>query len=152
MKAKNKFFYLSTLTLALVAVPAFAVGDLPNPIGGGGFVNPQLIISNVIRAILALTGSMALLVFVYGGFNWVMSAGNDEKIQKGKDMMFWASVGLAVIFFSYTLVTTVINAVAGTAPRTSSQQPTGGGDGTSGGGDGTSGGGTGEVVGGSEQD
>jgi len=52
-------------------------------------------------------------VFIFGGFTWVISGGNEEKVRKGKAMIMWASLGLAVIFFSYALVTFVIGALAG---------------------------------------
>lgn len=84
---------------------------LPNPLGEN---DPRAIIGNIIRAALGIVGSLALAVFIYGGFTWVISAGNDDKIKKGKDMIIWATLGLAVIFASYALVTFIIGAVAGT--------------------------------------
>lgn len=83
---------------------------LPNPLGTGN-VDPRAIIGNIIKAILGIVGSLALAVFIFGGFTWVTSGGNEEKIKKGKDMIVWASLGLAVIFASYALVRFVIEAV-----------------------------------------
>lgn len=85
---------------------------LPNPLGEGR-TDIREIIGFVIRAILGIVGSLALLVFVYGGFTWVISGGNEEKVRKGKDMIFWAALGIAVIFLSYAMVTFVLNAVSG---------------------------------------
>jgi len=85
---------------------------LQNPLGSG-MVNPAIILGNVINAALGLVGSLALAVFIFGGFMWVTSAGNDEKIKKGKDMIMWATLGLAVIFASYAMVTFVIGAITG---------------------------------------
>jgi len=82
--------------------------SLDNPIGVD---DPRDIIGNVIKAVLGIVGSLALLMFIYGGFLWVTSAGNDEKIKKGKDILLWASFGLAVIFMSYALVNFVIEAI-----------------------------------------
>jgi uncharacterized membrane protein YjfL (UPF0719 family) len=59
-----------------------------------------------------------LLVFILGGFMWVISAGSEEKIKKGKDMVTWAAFGLVVIFFAYALVTFVVNAVTGGSGQT----------------------------------
>jgi hypothetical protein len=83
---------------------------LDNPLGVN---DPRLIIGNVIKAILGITGSLALGVFILGGLTWVTSAGNDEKIKKGKDMIMWATFGLVVIFASYALVTFVLLALTG---------------------------------------
>ncbi len=86
--------------------------DLPNPLGDKN-VDPRVIIGNIIRAILGIVGSLALAVFIFGGFTWITSAGNEEKVKKGKDMIVWASLGLVIIFFSYALVRFVIGAVTG---------------------------------------
>ena len=85
---------------------------LPNPLGEN-VVDPTLIIGNVIKAVLAVVGSLALAVFIYGGLTWVISAGNEEKVKKGKDMIMWAAFGLAVIFASYALVSFMIGALSG---------------------------------------
>ena len=97
------FFFLTSFVFATT---------LDNPLGNSN-VDPRLIVGNIIRAILGIVGSLALGVFILGGFFWVISAGNEEKIKKGKDMVMWAAFGLALIFFSYAIVSFVINAVVG---------------------------------------
>lgn len=104
------FSFLAIGGIALAQVEQDTGIGLPNPLG---YVNPQDIIGNVIKAILGLVGSLALLAFIYGGFLWVTSAGNDEKVKKGKDVIMWSAFGLAVIFASYALVNFVIGAVTG---------------------------------------
>lgn len=93
---------------------------LPNPLGK--LTDPREIIGNVIKAMLGVTGSLALLVFIFGGFTWVTSAGNEEKIKKGKEMILWAALGLVVIFASYAMVRFVIGAATGGANTTGGQQ------------------------------
>ena len=74
-------------------------------------VTPQVLIGKVINAILGMVGSIALLMFVYGGFLWLTAGGNPEQIKKGKDVLVWASIGLVVIFTSYALVHFIIKAL-----------------------------------------
>lgn len=83
---------------------------LGNPLGVN---DPREIIGNVIKAILGITGSLALAIFIFGGLTWITSAGSEEKIKKGKDMIIWATFGLAVVFLSYALVTFVLTALTG---------------------------------------
>lgn len=71
------------------------------------------LIGQVIKAVLGIVGSIALLMFIYGGFLWLMSAGSPERVAKGKNVLIWASVGLVVIFVSYALVNFVIGSLAG---------------------------------------
>jgi len=75
---------------------------LTNPLGAE--VTPQIFIGKIIKAILGVVGSLALLMFIYGGFNWMTAAGSPEKVEKGKQILLWATIGLIVIFTSYALV------------------------------------------------
>ena len=75
---------------------------LTNPLGTG--VTPQIFIGRIIKAILGIVGSLALVMFIYGGFNWMTAAGTAEKVEKGKQILVWATIGLIVIFTSYALV------------------------------------------------
>ena len=113
--------FVISLSLAwqlVLASSALAADGLVNPIGGtnsspAGVSDPRIIIGNVIKALLSVTGSLALAVFIFGGFTWVTSAGSQEKIKKGKDMILWAALGLFIIFASYAMVNFVIGAVTG---------------------------------------
>lgn len=73
------------------------------------------IIGNVIKAVLGIIGAFALFMFVYGGILMLTSAGNQEKIKKGKDVLIWAIIGLMVILGSYVLVSFVITGLKGDA-------------------------------------
>lgn len=81
---------------------------LPNPLTG---TNPQQLIGKVINAILGLVGSIALAMFIWGGFTWMTASGNNEKVQKGKDIIIWAVIGLVVIFSAYALVNFVFTSI-----------------------------------------
>ncbi len=83
---------------------------LSNPLGDN--VSIPSIIGNVINAILGLVGSLALAMFIYGGFVWMLSAGSQEKVTKGKNILVWATIGLVVIFSSYAAVKYIILALA----------------------------------------
>lgn len=89
-----------------VSVDTGSSQGIPNPLNAGrqAPVSWQTIIGKIIQAILGLIGSLALLMFVYGGFTWMMAGGNNEAIQKGKNILIWATVGLVIIFSSYALV------------------------------------------------
>lgn len=69
------------------------------------------LIGNVLRALFGILGSIALLMFIYGGFVWLTSGGEAEKITTGKNTMVWAVLGIAIIFASFAIVTFVIDAL-----------------------------------------
>ena len=72
---------------------------------------PQALIGKIINAGLGVVGSIALLMFVFGGLTLMTSSGSQEKIKKGRDIIVWSAIGLAVIFFSYGLVRILLTTV-----------------------------------------
>ncbi len=135
-KNKKILFVLIVCGLVAVLLPSFVLaqttankctpqncantpGCLCNPLGTADL--PSLI-GRVISAVLGIVGSIALLMFIYGGFLWLTSAGSTERITKGKNVLVWATIGLAIIFLSYTLVGFVIKGItSGGTPSTGSQ-------------------------------
>ena len=75
---------------------------------------PQQLIGRIINAALGIVGSLALLMFVWGGLLWMTSAGSEEKVKQGREILIWATAGLALVFFSYVLVRFVIGSLTGT--------------------------------------
>jgi hypothetical protein len=69
------------------------------------------LIGTVINEVLGIVGSVALIMFVYGGIIWMTAGGNEQSITKGKNILMWAAVGIIVIFSSYALVKFVIGAI-----------------------------------------
>lgn len=112
----KKNFLLSIFILTILLIPIIVTAvieggtdpvSLTNPLGEGKTSIPELI-GRIINGVLGIVGSLALVMFIYGGFTWMTAAGNSEKVQKGKDILIWASIGLVVIFASYALVNFVI--------------------------------------------
>jgi len=101
--------FLTLLIFPIVTIAQTEAGSdsvsLPDPLDG---TNPQALIGRIINAVLGIVGSIALAMFIYGGFTWMTAAGSNEKVQKGKDILIWAALGLVVIFASYALVNFVI--------------------------------------------
>ncbi len=60
---------------------------------------------------MGIMGSLALVVFVYGGFRWLTAAGNSESIEAGTGAMVWATIGIFIIFSSYAILQLVFNAI-----------------------------------------
>ena|SRR5450759_2262764 len=87
---------------------------LENPLGNSDAArSPQILLGNIIRSVLDVVGSLALVMFIYGGFTWMLSAGNPERVNKGKQIIIWATLGLVIIFTSYALVRFILTTLAG---------------------------------------
>lgn len=84
---------------------------LENPLSSGTDVSS--IISIVIKTALSIIGALTLLMLVWGGFQWLTSAGNPEKVKMGTQTMVWAIIGVVLVFASYILLSTFTSYLTG---------------------------------------
>ena len=101
-------FFITALVLA-------ADDKLVNPLCQGLSVDQctlPAIIGRIIKYLMGLLGSVALVMFLYGGFLWLTAAGNETKITKGRETLIWAALGLVLIFASYIIVNFIFGALA----------------------------------------
>ena len=85
--------------------------QIPDPLGG--VKDPRDLLGRIIGASLGIVGSIALLFFLWGGFLWMTSGGNAERVELGKRTIMWATLGLAVIFLAYAMIKTVLCLLTG---------------------------------------
>lgn len=76
---------------------------LTNPIRGANTI--PAVIGKAVRTVMGLVGAIALLMFVLGGVRWILSAGDPKAVQAASDMLKNATIGLLIIFLSYTIIT-----------------------------------------------
>ena len=69
----------------------------------------------VARFIWAISGSLALLAFIYGGLMFLLSAGVSERVNKGRQIITGAIIGLVIVFGSYTIVYFIMKNIFGVA-------------------------------------
>jgi|GEM_PF-6244331 len=67
--------------------------------------------NNVVKLILGLSGSVMLLMVIYGGFMWLTSGGSADRIEKGKKILVGSAVGLIIVFGAYTLIQFILGAI-----------------------------------------
>ena len=67
------------------------------------------IIGTAANMIFGVSGSLALLFFVYGGVTLILSGGVSDKVTKGRTILSNATIGLIVIFCSSLIVTFVVD-------------------------------------------
>lgn len=87
----------------------------PNPLPG---LTLQAAIGGIINIIVGLVGIFFLIVFVWGSFLYMTSAGDPKQVEKGKDAIKGAVIGLLIVMVSYTAVSLLIQ-TAGTLMGTS---------------------------------
>ncbi len=88
------------------------VCKLENPLAGNPTSVP-VIIGTIIKSALGIVGALTLLMLVWGGFQWLTSAGNPEKVKSGMQTMLWAIIGVILVFASYLLLSTFTDYLTG---------------------------------------
>lgn len=82
-----------------------------NPLGPG--IGVAEFISRGIKMVIGFVGALALLMFIYGGVMW-MTAGNSKRVDTSKEILKNSTIGLLLIFFSYSIVTIVFSLLGAT--------------------------------------
>jgi len=61
--------------------------------------------------IFSFVAGLAFVMFIYGGFTWIFSFGNSEKVKKGQQIFVYAVIGLVIVFSAYILVSFLLTAL-----------------------------------------
>ncbi|MFA6428552.1 MAG: hypothetical protein WCW02_03355 [Candidatus Buchananbacteria bacterium] len=64
-----------------------------------------------LKTVFGYLGALFLILVIYAGFLWMTAGGNEDNIKKGKNIITWAVLGLAVIAAAYTITATVLSII-----------------------------------------
>lgn len=117
-KLKNLLIGAALLVLplgAVLRVPfAHAAPDLTsnltevNSQADLGSENLTDTIGKLISALLSVLGVIFLLLIIWAGFTWMTAQGEPKKVDKAKDILITAVVGLIILLSAYAISTFVI--------------------------------------------
>lgn len=95
------------LLVNIPTIQAYQLIDNKNPnytSGSYGLNDVENFGVNIASIILSLVGSLSLLMFIYGGIMFLISSGSQDKINKGKDAIKAAVIGLIITFSSVLII------------------------------------------------
>lgn len=75
--------------------PAFAVD---------GAAQTETFIKNIVKTMVGIAGTVAVIFMVIGGYHYITSSGHPEKLDKAKRTLLYAGIGLAIVLAAYTIV------------------------------------------------
>lgn len=84
---------------------------------------PELLIADVVRIVLGFVGTIFFLLMLYGGIMWMTAMGSNEKVEKAKQILEMAVVGLVIVVASYAISIFIFSRFT-TAPLETPQMPT----------------------------
>ena len=119
LKLGEKMLGIVMMLMAITLPLSPALADLPTPPCGalagvrcdvtGG---PNDLIVRIINILLGVAFLIAVLFLVYGGFQYIFSAGNEERAEGGRNTVINALIGVAIIVLSYVIVQIVSRTVS----------------------------------------
>ena len=83
--------------------------------GTGAETSLPIIIGQVVKIVISLLGLIAAVIIIVGGFMWMTSGGEEEKITKAKKLMINGLIGLILVILAYAIATFIISKLAGVA-------------------------------------
>ncbi|OGY44980.1 MAG: hypothetical protein A2729_01810 [Candidatus Buchananbacteria bacterium RIFCSPHIGHO2_01_FULL_39_14] len=112
---KKILMVISVISLfSLSVLPALATLDVGLEYGtftGLGTKDLREGVMAIVNVLLGFLGIIAIIVVLYGGFVWLISAGSEEKVSQAKKIITAGIIGLVIIFVSYAITTFVINSL-----------------------------------------
>lgn len=118
----NTIFCFSSTVYALNLQDAFGVSDgsatdpLDSMAGAAGYKIDSATdiydtVSFVIQIVLSLLGVIFLVLLIYGGFLWMTARGNEQQVEKAKEVMYSAIIGLMIVLGAYAISTFVLTSL-----------------------------------------
>lgn len=95
----------------------------PNTVFSGK--TPAEIFGQIINIALGIAFAVAVIMVIYGGYQYITSAGNEEKATAGRQTLIYALIGIVIVLLSFVIVNAVLTFVRNGANGTG-----GGGNGT----------------------
>ncbi len=119
MKNKKIFIFFSFLLLAVflfsakfvLAGDVLGVGEVDSSIFLEA-TDPRTIAAQVINVFLGLLAIIAVSLVIYGGFVWMTSEGNEEKVSKAKKILKNGVIGLIIILAAWGIVTFIFRSLS----------------------------------------
>lgn len=89
-----------TMALPLVNIKAANV-QINNPLDADSFTE---IFVGVAKWIAGFVGVLAVLMIIIGGFQYMLSGGNEERRRAARQTIQWSLIGLAIVLASASLL------------------------------------------------
>lgn len=68
-----------------------------------------VLLTRIINYFLGLVGLIAVLMLVIGGIRYITSGGNEQTIEKAKQTILYAIIGIVIVVLAYAIVFTITN-------------------------------------------
>ena len=91
----GKILFLAIGLTVLIAHPVLAAD--------GNVAQVENFIKSIIKVVAGLAGLIATGFFVFGGFVYITSSGNPERLEKAKHTLLYSGIGLAIVIAAFVI-------------------------------------------------
>lgn len=98
----------TALAMSPIGVLAIPV-DCPDELGDACKNDLPGMITLISNTVLLLVGIIAVLFLIIGGFQYISSGGNPEQVNKAKNTIFYAIIGIVITLLAYVLTQFVVS-------------------------------------------
>jgi hypothetical protein len=71
-------------------------------------------VGKLIGVVLSFVGVIFFILVIYGGFLWMIARGNSGQVEKAKDLLYSAAIGLIIVLSAYAITSFIGSQVTGT--------------------------------------
>lgn len=116
MKKNFKHLLLLLSLVMLLTLPFFVFAGDPVPLqnlktigGDSGFSEETTsssvfeIIGSIVNVLLSTLGIIFTILILYAGYNWMIAGGDESKIEKAKNTLTRAVIGLIIVVSSWAI-------------------------------------------------
>lgn len=117
---------ITTIGVALFALPAYAASCGDGTAAGEAMCGVSQIdtsntnsdtvydtVKTIINVLLFIVGIIAVIMIIWGGISYVLSAGAADKAKKARDTIVYSVVGLVVAIIAFAIVQFVFSSLGG---------------------------------------
>lgn len=138
IKKYRTYLLAALLTLLVIPIGTTAVefdpsdGDTTGLIKGTlhedlalGQVSPTEVAFDLINTALTLLGTVCVILLIYGGFLWTWARGNQEEVQRAKEILQGTIIGLIIVLAALGIarfVFTTVGDITGAQVETTDEE------------------------------
>jgi len=75
------------------------------------------VIRNIVLAVIGAAGIVSVIYIIIGGYSYMTSSGETQKLEKAKKTILYATIGLAICVLAFAIVNFVINNIINYTPN-----------------------------------
>ncbi|HLD28372.1 MAG TPA: hypothetical protein VJB67_02070 [Patescibacteria group bacterium] len=107
-----QYLTIIIITLVFLSLPILTLAGTVDPRSNLGSATPSLlkdrgdlpqIVGTIVRGLLGLLGVLLIILIIYAGFIWGTAKGDTSQVQKAKNIIITAVVGLTLILGAYAI-------------------------------------------------